>query len=512
MAGLNRRNLAAQYLRVSSEHQRYSIDCQREHIELHAVEHGLTIIRTYIDHAKSGVSLRNRSGLKQLLADVTAGQVEYRIILVYDISRWGRFQDIDEAGHYEFICRQSGIPVQYCAEPFEDDGSPSTSIMKVLKRTMAAEYSRELGERSFAGQKRIVQHGFKAGGAAGYGYRRLLLSPDGHPKQVLALGERKNIATDRVVLTPGPSSEVECVRLIYRLLVERDMSFSAIARELNNAAVPHPTSTPWNHHRVRAILTNLKYKGSAVFGRVSRRLQTPEVKTPRESWIVVPNAFSPVVDEAMFTAAQRTLAGRTFRKTNDQLLGELRSILSEHGRLSSKLLRLARGVATPGSYRRRFGSLERAYELVGYQVERGKNVRTRSRVQQAQRRLAENIWQLFPERISIIGVGRHRPNLRIDQKYTVIVRACCSFRTIQGETRWRIRSEEKDDNSVRVLALMDSQNETVSRVLLLPPLPLAQTIDVSADSRLLKMGSTVANLTAFFETLGTLSQHSTESP
>lgn len=506
MVNANTRNLAAQYLRVSSEHQRYSIDCQREYIERHAVEHGIKIVKTYIDRAKSGVSLRDRSGLKQLLADVTGGQAAYGMVLVYDISRWGRFQDIDEAGHYEFLCKQSGIPVHYCAELFEEDGSASTSIMKVLKRSMAAEYSRELGERSFVGQGRIVQRGFKAGGAAGYGYRRLLLSADGSPKQELALGERKSVSTDRVVLTLGPASEVKCVRLIYRLVVEQNMSFSAIARELNNSPYPHPSSTPWTHHRVRAILTNLKYKGTAVYGRVSRRLHTPEVKKPKDSWIVVPKAFPPVVTEDMYAAAERAMATRTIRKTNDQLLAELRSILAVYGKLSAKLIRLTKAATPAGSYRTRFGNLERAYELAGYQMPGARNVRTRSQLQQVQSRLVQNLRDLFPDRVSVIGKLRQRSRLRIDHEDTVIVRACCCGSTKRGESRWRIRSEASDAHSVRLLALMDSRNEAISRCVLLPPMFLPKTLDVSVNSRLIKTGRQILDPSRFLDLWGSLKQ------
>jgi hypothetical protein len=73
------------------------------------------------------------------------------------ISRWGRFQDIDESAHYEFLCRSARIPVHYCAEQFSNDGSIASSIMKTFKRTMAAEYSRELGVKVLAGQQRIAR-------------------------------------------------------------------------------------------------------------------------------------------------------------------------------------------------------------------------------------------------------------------------------------------------------------------------------------------------------------------
>jgi len=88
---------------------------------------------------------------------VISGSVAFRAILVYDVSRWGRFPDTDEAAHYEFLCKSSGIPVHYCAEPFPNDLSPISLILKTLKRTMASGYSRELGMRTLAGKINLVK-------------------------------------------------------------------------------------------------------------------------------------------------------------------------------------------------------------------------------------------------------------------------------------------------------------------------------------------------------------------
>jgi len=90
------------------------------------------------------------------LQDVVSGTSSYRAILVYDVSRWGRFQDTDESAHYEFLCKSAGVPVHYCAETFANDGTLPSLIMKALKRTMAGEYSRDLGVRVFAGMKRLT--------------------------------------------------------------------------------------------------------------------------------------------------------------------------------------------------------------------------------------------------------------------------------------------------------------------------------------------------------------------
>jgi DNA invertase Pin-like site-specific DNA recombinase len=142
------------------------------------------------------------------------------VILVYDVSRWGRFQDADESAYYEYICKRAGISVQYCAEQFENDGSPVSTIVKGVKRAMAGEYSRELSAKVFKGQCKLIELGFRQGGAAGYGLRRLLIDQSGNPKTQLQPGQQKSIQTDRVVLVPGPEDERAVVRRIYRLFMQ----------------------------------------------------------------------------------------------------------------------------------------------------------------------------------------------------------------------------------------------------------------------------------------------------
>jgi DNA invertase Pin-like site-specific DNA recombinase len=138
----------AQYLRISTEHQNYSLENQVKTISIYAQDHGFEIVQTYSDEGRSGLLLKNRPELMLLLSDVIGGHAGFRAVLVYDVSRWGRFQDSDEAAHYEFVCKSAGVPVHYCAENFVNDNTPFSSIAKALKRTMAAEYSREMGARS----------------------------------------------------------------------------------------------------------------------------------------------------------------------------------------------------------------------------------------------------------------------------------------------------------------------------------------------------------------------------
>ena len=81
---------AAQYVRMSTEHQQYSTENQAEVIARYAAEHGMEIVATYEDSGKSGLTLTGREELKSLLADAESGTADFSVILVYDVSGCGR--------------------------------------------------------------------------------------------------------------------------------------------------------------------------------------------------------------------------------------------------------------------------------------------------------------------------------------------------------------------------------------------------------------------------------------
>ena len=138
---------AVAYVRMSTEHQQYSTSNQMDVVREYAKRRGFEIVKIYSDEGKSGLNIQGRDSLAQMIKDVQSGGINFSAILVYDVSRWGRFQDADESAYYEYICRRAGVSVHYCAEQFENDGSPMSSVMKTMKRTMAGEYSRELSTK-----------------------------------------------------------------------------------------------------------------------------------------------------------------------------------------------------------------------------------------------------------------------------------------------------------------------------------------------------------------------------
>jgi Resolvase, N terminal domain len=253
---------AAQNLRMSTEHHQYSLDNQSSAIQHYAAIQGFEIVRTYSDAAKSGLNLKRRVGLRQLLQDVVSGNSPYKAVLVYDVSRWGRFQDGDEAARYEFLCKSAGA-------------------------------------------------------------------------------------------------------------------------------------------------------GFHVYGRTSQRLCTPVVKVPQAEWILTPNAFEPLVDQATFDAAQQILQNRTINRSEEEILESLRALLIEEGRLSYEVIKNSARVPSPSTYRHRFGGIRQTYERIGYGSSSNfEPINVRHRIQTLRDNLMVEISSRFPGRVSIIRRGgRYRTRL-----------------------------------------------------------------------------------------------------
>ncbi len=357
---------AAQYLRMSRDAQRYSLENQGAQIAAYAAEHGIEVVATYADAGRSGLRLEGRESLQRLLADVLAGQAGFEIILVQDISRWGRFQDSDEAAHYEYICRAAGVDIQYCAEAFRNTSTPTGAVLKAMKRLMAAEYSRELSRKCFDGAARLSAMGFRQGGSAGYGLRRLLVDENGRPKSWLNAGDQKYLSTDRVVLALGPPEEVEVVRRIYRLFTYEGAGKQAIADRLNAEGVRGEAGRLWRAWTVAQVLGNEKYVGSIVYGREARKLGGRKVIRPLKARIRADGAFEAIVSRDLFMAAGKVTEAQDVRATDAELLDQLSKLQARTGVLSDRIVGEAAGVASPSTYVRRFGGLREAYRRIGY--------------------------------------------------------------------------------------------------------------------------------------------------
>lgn len=429
---------AAQYVRMSTEHQQYSTANQRDAISAYAAVHDIEIVATYEDAGKSGLTLSGRPALRRLIADAVGGQNVFDMILVYDISRWGRFQDADQSAYLEYLCRLAGVRVEYCAEPFANDGSPFSSIFKVVKRALAAEYSRELSNKVDVGKRRLIGLGFHQAGSAGYGLRRCLVDKFGARKGWLARGEHKSIATDRVILVPGPPEEVAIVRRIYRDCTKRGMSCCAIADSLNREGVKSESGRPWSRAAVKQILTSEKYLGNNVWGRESFKLKLVHQHNPPEAWARFDGAFEGIVGRRLFAQAQKRLI-RPKQPSDEEILARLQEILRSHGEISTRLIAEDTHLDIKHiGYR--FGGLVSAYARIGYKPRRDFAFLAWRKAAQALRAATA---QALEEGVITRG-GTIRRIFRdsrfiINEELAVSVIVAQQQRTHIGNPRWRVK-------------------------------------------------------------------------
>ncbi|RYD45976.1 MAG: recombinase family protein, partial [Verrucomicrobiaceae bacterium] len=390
---------AAEYIRMSTEMQDYSGVNQQAAIRQFAEANGYAIVRTYADEGRSGLHLKGRAGLQSLPSDVATFKTPFSAIIVYDISRWGRFQDADESAYYEFFCRKAGLKVIYCAEPFADDGSAMTTIFKSIRRVMAGEYSRDLSDKIFKGQHRMTERGFRQGGPPGYGLRRMRIDAAGEFKGLMNPGEHKSIKTDRTVLVPGPALEVDVVRQIFQLCADGRTPRS-IVNMLNNEGIPAIEGRRWTYHRIRLMLTSEKYMGTNVYNRVSSKLGGARVPNPPEVWARKDGAFEPVISADLFQRVQASIAANRRSPPDEVLLDRLREMLTRKGFLSARVIDDGGGF-TAGGYSHRFGSLFDAYALIDYAPA---HIVEEARIMTAIKSVREKIGEAAAEVFTATGV------------------------------------------------------------------------------------------------------------
>jgi DNA invertase Pin-like site-specific DNA recombinase len=453
---------------MSTEHQKYSIENQLDLIADYAASHGIEIVKTYIDTARSGLSVSGRPAFARLLEDAQSGAADFEIILVYDVSRWGRFQDTDESAHHEFLCKQSGVSVRYCAEEFENEGFAG-GIFKVLKRAAAAEYVRELSAKTFAGQCRVLRHGFHVGGIAGYGLRRMLIDERSGSRSPLALGQQKNIKSDRVGLAPGPAHEVETVRRIFTMLVAENKSPYRIAKTLNAEGVPVMPRGIWTGTRVRKILGSERYIGNLIFNRQTQRLGTKLRPNPPEAWVRCESAFEPLVEVELFRAAQKRIEDRR-RRTDAELLAALSKLHKARGRLTVKIMEEADALPHPSTYLYRFGSLSHAYALIGHPEPFGPaSLRGNETYHRLFLRLPHQIAVQMRAAGAIVEQGPHRTLFRINDEFTLRVVAVPVSRHRRGSLEWRVVLKRFLRADLTLAVRLDEANRGVLDYFLLPP-------------------------------------------
>ncbi|HQI27882.1 MAG TPA: recombinase family protein [Sedimentisphaerales bacterium] len=358
----------AYYRHSAQDRQENSISIQQDQVRAWAESNGVEIIHEFVDPGRSGLTAQGRPGFQDMMENWVKQRTDFHYILCLDVSRWGRFQDIDLSAQYSAECRKFGKEVIYTTigKPREDD--PLYPVYVQFERFRAAQYSRELSDKVFRGCVKIAQQGYWAGGKPRYGFRRLLLNEARQPVQILQPGERKSIQNQRVTLALGDEREVAVVRRIFREFTEGGRHEQAIAEGLNRDDIPSPGGRAWDGSKVRQILTDERYMGTMVYNRTTQKLKTPSRTNPRDKWVRTPESFERMIPPEVFAKAHQIFADRAKFYTPAYMLERLAVLLESHGMVRPSLVRAAADMPSPTTYIKHFGSMDGAFQQLFNEV------------------------------------------------------------------------------------------------------------------------------------------------
>jgi hypothetical protein len=273
---------------------------------------------------------------------------------------------------------------------------------------------------------------------------------------------------------------------MYELLTDEHKTEDEIVTILNQRGIKTDLGRDWTRWAVHQILTNPKYQGANVYNRVSFKLKQKRVRNPPSIWIRRENAFTPLVDPETFARAQAIIQERHRKITDDEMLDRLKSLLRERGTLSSIIIDETAGIPSTSTYRSRFGSLARAYTLIGYEPERD------LAYIEINRTLRDRHRDVVSQVVSQIGetgaAVDEQPSgtLLINHEFSVgIIISRCRM-TQAGSFRWIIRLNLPLLPDLTIAVRMAPENETPLDYYLLP------AIDLRSDCLKLREDNAIA--------------------
>lgn len=286
------RRKVAGYARVStdSEEQLTSYEAQVDYYTKYIRSNpDWEFVDVYTDEGISATNTRHRDGFNRMIADALAGKID--LIVTKSVSRFAR-NTVDSLTAVRKL-KEHGTEVYFEKEgiyTFDSKGELLITIMSSL----AQEESRSISENVTWGQrKRFADGKVSLPYKSFLGYRK---GPDGLPEIV--------------------TEEAEIVREIYKLFVQ-GKTVNWIATHLTAKGIPTPRGKEkWQTSTIESILTNEKYKGSAVLQKkftvdfLSKKMKVNEGEVPQ---YIVEQSHPAIIDPAQWQKVQDEMAVRKFR-------------------------------------------------------------------------------------------------------------------------------------------------------------------------------------------------------
>jgi DNA invertase Pin-like site-specific DNA recombinase len=271
------------YARVSSDSQdvNNSIEAQIAECQDFAKRNNITIVKTYIDEAETGL-INSRIQFQEMMHDATAKEKPFDFIIVWKFSRFSR--DKFDNTIYKNRLQRRGIRIISIKEPIDD--SPAGQMMENMIESMDAFYSANLSQDVRRGQRQVALRGYYPGNWAPYGYKI---------KKVQEEGGKAFHNT----FEPDPPYDA----IVRRMFLEAGAgrSISEIRDGLIADGITAAKGGKWNETSIHQMLHNLHYAGFIVWGSSSKSGDPP---------VIAEGKHEPIVSKEEFDLASQVLAAK----------------------------------------------------------------------------------------------------------------------------------------------------------------------------------------------------------
>ena len=284
-----RKRKVAAYARVSTnnEEQLTSYEAQVDYYTKYIQGRAdWEFIKIYTDEGISGTNTKHRDGFNEMIADALAGKID--LIITKSVSRFAR-NTVDSLITVRRL-KEKGIEVYFEKENIYTLDSKGELLITIMS-SLAQEESRSISENVTWGKRK-----FFADGKIYLPYKNFLgyeKGEDGLPKIV--------------------PDEAEIIRFIYSMFLEGKTTY-AIASILTENGIPTPRQkTVWKPSTIESILTNEKYKGSALLQKtftvdfLTKKMKVNEGEVPQ---YYIEDSHEAIIDPSEFALVQAEMARR----------------------------------------------------------------------------------------------------------------------------------------------------------------------------------------------------------
>lgn len=188
-----------------------------------------------------------------------------------------------------------------------------------------------------------------------------------------------------------------------------------------------------------------------------------------DRWIRADGALQGIVEPDLFFKAREIILARSAKLTNEEMLGKLRTLLSQHGRISGILIDEAPDLPSSTAFRHRFGSLVSAYRLIGYDPEIDYGfIEANRKLRERHPEIVASVVRQVQELGATATLDEKTDLLHLNAELRVAIVLCRHLITAAGSSRWLIRLDAGLKPDITIAVRMDATNEGIRDYYLLP--------------------------------------------